>query len=180
MATTVSNSALNKQFLSGGVLNINITLSGWDQLLQATQAVQTQFINDVFDPGLSRLNNVLVIKMKEKMHYWTGKRKAGRPHMRDVTRQVHLGTLQYAVTVPVRYAVRENFRPGAKPGFGSHNFVTPSVQETLNYIPILSREWTQWIANNFSKVQGSSFGGVSASTPRVSKITPPRIMTPYG
>lgn len=141
-------------FLNNGILNVNIQLSGWDQLLKATTDVQTQFITQSFDPGLNQLNNFLTVKMKEKMHYWTGKRKAGRPHMRDVTRPVKRGVLQYTTTVPVPYATAENRRPGVKPGFGSHNFVEPSVNQTIQQIPIFAQGWNQWIVNKFNTVKG--------------------------
>lgn len=161
---------INRNFPSGGILNINITMQGWDQLVNATETVKTQFVYDVLDPNISNVNNFLWLKMKEKMHYWTGKRKAGKPHMRDVTREIKNGVAQYSVNVPVPYARRENMRPGSKLGSGPHNFISPAIQLTIQNLPYLLKPIQLWINNEFAKVQGGS----TVSTPTISKITQPR------
>ena len=121
-----ANPKVNNKFLTGGVLNINIQMQGWDKLMQATQAVQTQFITQSFDPGLQQMNTTLTTKMKEKQHYWLGKRKRGTPHMRDVTRGIRSGVLQYSTIVPVKYAQAENRRPGGKVWY------TSQIRRTCN------------------------------------------------
>lgn len=139
--------------LSGRVLNINVTMTGWDQLVNATQTVQTQFVTQSLDPGINNLNNFCWNKMKEKVHVWMGKRKRGTPHMRDVIRELKRGVAQYTVNVPTRYAQKENIRPGGKYGT-PHRFVEPAIQMTILHVPVIAAELQRWIDAKFNAVKG--------------------------
>jgi len=125
------------------VINIKVTglqenVAGFENVINQMPEVKKEAMDDVAF--------FLVQSLRAHVHR-SDDPKFG-PHMQDVIRLGGSSQDHVEVVVPTRYATIENARPGAKEGFGPHNFADMAQQETAVEAPnIFFTHYSQLFSN---------------------------------
>jgi hypothetical protein len=102
---------------------------------------------------LDETEQFLIEALKRNVHVWKPGKPRKKPHMRDTIKRERAGSTYRIVTVPTKYAVIENARPGEKQGYGTHNFGDKSEQETIvKFRPIITRRINEILQKHGSGV----------------------------
>lgn len=108
---------------------IKITVTGLDQLVQSLDRKGVDMQEATRNVHIN-VGNFLVRELKNNVHQITG-------NLKNSIMLDYADDREAVVSVHAPYAVYENRRPGAKAGFGPHNFADRAIQTT---IPELQRQ----------------------------------------